>query len=100
MVTIHSQEENEFLGRLHESKVTPGVYSWFWVGARRDENNLDTFLWTDGSVMDYESWKENEPNNMNGAEYCAMSGFGTGATKQTDWNDGSCDSEGYFVCEK
>ena len=94
-MSIHSKEENEFLGELHEKNVKGKPY-WFWVGARRDENNLDTFLWTDGSVMDYESWAKNEPNNQKGVEYCALSGWGTA----TNWNDGTCNSAGYSVCEK
>ena len=94
MVSIHSYAENRFLVDLHESKKTPK--KGFWVGAKRDENNPNTFLWTDGSVLDYGTWNANEPNNQNDEEHCVIAGWGI----EKKWNDGNCNSLGYSVCEK
>ena len=96
MVSINSKRENDFLANLHDSKKKPGEFNWFWVGAKRDENNPDTFILTDGSELDYANWNENEPNNQNNEEHCVIAGWGN----ENKWNDGNCNSAGYSVCEK
>ena len=71
-----------------------GRIYFFWIGGFRDENNLNSFLWTDGTSMTFTNWKPGEPNNY--IEKCVMLGWGT----SEGWNDYTCEMEGTFVCEK
>ena len=68
-VWVNSAAENEFLGLLHED-----TEDWFWIGAKKYEDGLSSFLWTDGTPLNYENW-----NRINGDESggdCAISGLG------------------------
>ena len=101
-MVIHSKEKNDFLGKLYESKIRDGSL-WFWIGAKRDEKDPDSFLWTDRSGLEYEHWYTDrkwgyppEPNNLNNSEDCVVSGW----EEWTTWNDYNCDHLGYSVCEK
>ena len=95
MVVIHSEEKNEYLGKLYENK-TRDAPLWFWIGAKRDDKSPESFLWTDRSGLEFENWWEGEPNNWGQQEHCVLSGW----FSPTQWNDLSCDHLGYSVCEK
>ena len=90
LVWVNSDEENEFIGSLHEDTSE----AWFWIGAKRDEDNLGSFLWTDGTPLSYEKWNSSNVSNSGGD--CALSGFGDGAV----WSQANCSSQGSFICEK
>ena len=90
LVWVNSDEENEFIGSIHEDTSE----DWFWIGAKRDEDNLSSFLWTDGTPLSYENWSSSNVSNSGGD--CALSGFGDGAV----WSQANCSSQGSFICEK
>ncbi|CAJ0922817.1 unnamed protein product, partial [Mesorhabditis belari] len=55
LVTIHSQEENDFVWKLPE---TVDSDSLFWIGLKRNWNKENAFEWTDGSSVDFTNWKD------------------------------------------
>ena len=89
LVWINSAEENLFLGSLHEDKEE----TWFWIGAKRNEDDMRSFLWTDGTALSQESWNNN--NEISGGD-CGISGLGDGSV----WSQENCSSQGSFICEK
>ena len=57
-----------------------------------DSANEGTFVWTDGSPLDFDPWADGEPNDFNGAEDVAEM-YGTG-----EWNDASGAGLGCYAC--
>ncbi|CAJ0923490.1 unnamed protein product, partial [Mesorhabditis belari] len=58
LVTIHSQEENDFVRKLGKTVTSDWV---FWIGLKRNWNKENAFEWTDGSSVDFTNWDEGEP---------------------------------------
>ncbi|XP_021091715.1 low affinity immunoglobulin epsilon Fc receptor isoform X2 [Mesocricetus auratus] len=86
LVSIHSQEEQDFLMK-HINKDA-------WIGLR-DLNVEGQFIWMDGSPVGYSNWSPGEPNNAEQGEDCVMM-RGSG-----QWNDNSCRSFlDAWVCEQ
>ena len=89
MVSIHSAEEHQFVAGLGGGLL--------WLGGRRDSENREDWVWSDGAPWSYINWAEGEPNNHLGRnEDCALiyPDFGK------KWNDFPCSSETTFVCKK
>ncbi|XP_037360593.1 low affinity immunoglobulin epsilon Fc receptor [Talpa occidentalis] len=76
LVSIHSQEEQDFLTR-HASRTES------WIGLR-DLDVEGEFVWMDGTTPDYSNWRPGEPNNGGQGENCVMM-QGSG-----QWNDAYC----------
>ncbi|ERE75495.1 low affinity immunoglobulin epsilon Fc receptor-like isoform 2 [Cricetulus griseus] len=86
LVSIHSQEEQDFLMK-HISKDS-------WIGLR-DLNVEGQFIWMDGSPVGYSNWSPGEPNNAEQGEDCVL------MRESGQWNDYSCRSFLYaWVCEQ
>ncbi|XP_072326957.1 C-type lectin lectoxin-Enh6-like [Scyliorhinus torazame] len=64
-----------------------------WIGLH-DFFKEGTFLWTDGSSIDFTKWNLGEPNNNLGNEDCAHFGW----RNQFVWNDGPCNIEYSSIC--
>ncbi|CAJ0952897.1 unnamed protein product, partial [Mesorhabditis belari] len=60
LVTIHSQEEHDFIWKLAR---TVRWHSSFWIGLKRNPNREDAFEWTDGSSVDFTNWRVEEPDS-------------------------------------
>ncbi|XP_041363357.1 echinoidin-like [Gigantopelta aegis] len=63
-----------------------------WIGLT-DVLKEGSFVWTDGSTLDWTNWAKGEPNSYGGDEDCVL---------QTDrgWIDVSCTAAPYqFVCK-
>uniref|UniRef100_A0A667WDF9 C-type lectin domain-containing protein n=1 Tax=Myripristis murdjan TaxID=586833 RepID=A0A667WDF9_9TELE len=61
-----------------------------WIGLER--RGPMRWMWSDGSgTAHFTSWREDEPNNVAGNEWCAE--FVEG-----NWNDVPCDQDLSFVC--
>ncbi|CAJ0923509.1 unnamed protein product, partial [Mesorhabditis belari] len=60
LVTIHSQEENDFVWELAR---TVRWYGSFWIGLKRNPDKGNAFEWTDGSSVDFTNWDEGEPDS-------------------------------------
>ncbi len=85
LVSIHSEEENNFVYNLVNEKI-----SWIhvWIGGKRNRHN-NRFEWINGKAFNYTNWAYDEPN---GGYYIGMSGY------SGDWyNDG--DHNNTFLCE-
>ncbi|CAJ0952942.1 unnamed protein product, partial [Mesorhabditis belari] len=58
LVSIHSQEEHDFVWKLAKPVSS---YGWFWIGLKRNPDKKNAFEWTDGSSLDFTNWEEREP---------------------------------------
>ncbi len=64
----------------------------WWIGLS-DRKTEGTFVWTDGTPVNFESWAGGEPNNA-GDEDCANVTPWVGG----DWNDLFCDQQRPYIC--
>ena len=71
LVSIHNQAEAELVRKLAD-KSGSGT---FLIGLN-DRDNEGSFVWSDGTPVDYTNWWQNEPNNHGAGEDCAHMGFG------------------------
>jgi hypothetical protein len=95
LVSIHSQEENDYVGTLADmATVATGRV---WIGAIGDGPDGDfcsgsagVYEWTDGSPWDYENWRTstNEPNGCGTAPpKDAVMFFAQSQGANYGWND-------------
>ncbi|XP_066485182.1 C-type lectin BpLec-like isoform X2 [Tiliqua scincoides] len=66
-----------------------------WIGLL-DARQNGKWRWADGSVYNYESWMENQPNNLNKSEYCVELTY---STEFNAWNDSPCEKRNAYVCK-
>ena len=90
LVSIHSEEEHQFLVGLHGGAGSP------WLGGRRDQRNNSNFLWSDGTPWDYRNWAADEPNDVVDEEDCVQ----TWTSYGSQWNDLACSRVETFICKK
>ncbi|XP_021096156.1 macrophage mannose receptor 1 isoform X3 [Heterocephalus glaber] len=92
LVTVKSESEKKFLWKYVNRKGAPSMSAYF-IGLLI---SLDkTFIWMDGSKVDYVSWAPGEPNFANEDENCV--------TLYTDsglWNDINCGYPNPFICQR
>jgi len=90
MVSIHSDEENEFIRSYVEKQ--PSYSTKVWIGMKR--NITQGFKWIDESLFDYSKWARNQPDNAeNNEPYVEMWINGNGV-----WND-IIGFDREFICE-
>jgi hypothetical protein len=90
MVSIHSDEENEFIRSYVEKHASHSTK--VWLGLKR--NISQGFEWIDKSPFDYRKWSFNESDNAGSNEpYVEMWINGNGL-----WNYSS-DNNYTFICE-
>lgn len=89
LISIHTQAVQDFL--VSEAFAIQGG-DW-WVGLN-DLKTEGTFVWTDGTKLDYLHWNGGEPNNA-GEEDCANLTQGGGG----QWNDLACDAARPYICK-
>ncbi|XP_071945466.1 alpha-N-acetylgalactosamine-specific lectin-like [Antedon mediterranea] len=95
LVSIRSEEENEFVSRLWNSAtdglVTMREYHTYWIGLT-DKNEERKWRWSDTNMLtNYTNWDSDQPNNWKGNQTCVSFWnnrhcFGL----QTTWNDLKC----------
>ena len=94
LVTIHSQEEFDFLSNMvfdkHHAKYS------IWIGLVRVNN--ESFVWFDRSALNYTNWGPNEPNNWHSKNYCAV--MSSAATARGKWFDVGCTTTYLVMCQK
>ncbi|XP_053302126.1 lactose-binding lectin l-2 [Pleuronectes platessa] len=81
LVSIHSLDEQNFIKTLiknfdHAEGVT-------WNGLS-DLHKEGSWMWSDGSAVNFTFWSSGEPNNGIGIEHCVYDNYGT----DKKWNDG------------
>ncbi|XP_078496118.1 C-type Lectin CRL-like [Lissotriton helveticus] len=86
LASIHSYSDNIQLARMTHANA-PRV----WVGGLY-LHEAKSYVWTDGSEMDFKNWSTGEPNLL-AKEFC-MEMFGNGK-----WNDLPCHTKQAYICE-
>ncbi|KAL6479844.1 hypothetical protein MHYP_G00108770 [Metynnis hypsauchen] len=92
LASVHSVREHLFLQNF--VKQATGSLTRAWLGAS-DCVTEGTWLWSDGSKMNFKDWGPTQPSNYLGKENCLEINYGD--THQ--WNDDACDVRKPFVCE-
>ncbi|MHA2296059.1 MAG: lectin-like protein [Candidatus Hodarchaeales archaeon] len=86
LVTISSNEENDFVSGLTEPDTS------VWIGFTDEENEGD-WRWITGEPVTYTNWDSSEPNDAPpGEDHAELYSSGK-------WNDLPGDYGGYYVCE-
>ncbi|CAJ0952932.1 unnamed protein product, partial [Mesorhabditis belari] len=78
LVSIHSQEENDFVCELAETLVsskTASSLDGFWIGLKRNPDKGNAFEWTDGSSVDFIYWDSEEPGSNTHAKFWSSDGI-------------------------
>ncbi|XP_078542296.1 lectin-like [Lissotriton helveticus] len=92
LASVHSLEENNFIQQLVLTSAKGNPY--VWIGGS-DCHKKRVFMWTDGSLWDFQKWKPHEPNNSGGREPCLQFNY----DKPGMWNDEKCSGSMPFVCK-
>ncbi|XP_041823014.1 lactose-binding lectin l-2-like [Melanotaenia boesemani] len=90
LVSIHSQEEHDFVQSL--IKNFDHAQSPTWIGLS-DVHKEGTWMWSDGTKVDFTIWYEGQPDNYDGIQHCVhVKFFGQ------RWNDIPCSYTYTSVC--
>ncbi|KAK2865583.1 hypothetical protein Q7C36_001639 [Tachysurus vachellii] len=96
LVIIKSREEQDFVDALRSGKSA-------WIGLS-DQVTEGTWKWVDNTSLNTSYWWSQEPNNFNDedcAEIATVPDDGRPPTnKLNTWNDNSCRSSLFWICEK
>ena len=94
LACISSAEENEIVAKVSSTgKTTTSSY----IGLMRNKENIQEWMWADGSEVNYTNWNEGEPNSVN--ETVAEIYDSTRSPGAEKWNDCTVSSRNTGVVE-
>ena len=94
LACISSAEENEIVAKVSSTgKTTTSSY----IGLMRNKENIQEWMWADGSEVNYTNWNEGEPNSEN--ETVAEIYDSTRSPGAEKWNDCTVSSRNIGVIE-
>uniref|UniRef100_A0A669C0I4 Mannose receptor, C type 1b n=1 Tax=Oreochromis niloticus TaxID=8128 RepID=A0A669C0I4_ORENI len=86
LVSIHSK--HTFVHYRHNQ---------YWIGLSAPDPDTG-YVWSDGSPVNFQEWKDGEPNNENNAESCAQMKRNYWE-KTFFWSDVHCEKYNNWVCQ-
>ncbi|XP_068609207.1 uncharacterized protein [Brachionichthys hirsutus] len=89
LVSIHSQEEENFLSLYTKDSNK-------WIGLKHSPTE-GGYSWSDGSPLSHTNWGPGEPNDHDGREECVELVTDANGTRSW-WNDCHCDVHQDWVC--
>ncbi|XP_042362980.1 lactose-binding lectin l-2-like [Plectropomus leopardus] len=93
LVSIHSADEQNFIRSLIRNFDHAEGYTWIGLS---DTHKEGTWMWSDGTDVNFSYWYPGEPNNYGGHENCVHNNY----NKESKWNDRPCSRSLPFVCAK
>jgi len=100
LVSIRSNQENEFVEGLVMPLVESNKMRKFWMGGQKSGSG---WKWTDGSEVTYFGWHRRQPNNYGGNQNCLMmsSRRYRGRKWYFGWDDQGCEIASWTaICKK
>ena len=94
LACISSAEENEIVAKVSSTETTTASS---YIGLTRNAENLQEWLWADGSEVNYTNWNEGEPNSE--SEIVAEIYNSTRSSGAEKWNDCTVSSRNTGVIE-
>ncbi|KAK2711717.1 hypothetical protein QYM36_012734 [Artemia franciscana] len=94
LVSIHSEDKNKFI-YVFPDEFRRGA----WIGLKRKNS---TFMWVDGSSLDYASWNYDAPTNGANSSDCVhyLGSEDEGYKVPFKWRDSPCTDLRPILCEK
>ncbi|XP_073509982.1 C-type lectin lectoxin-Thr1-like isoform X2 [Phyllobates terribilis] len=80
--------------RQHFSLLKNIKQNNYWLGLKRNPEDIEMWEWTDGSPLTFSAWNTGEPNNDKNNEHC---GEIMGPVQL--WNDLPCTQKRKFLCK-
>ncbi|XP_049608608.1 galactose-specific lectin nattectin [Syngnathus scovelli] len=92
LASVLDAKEHALVVELIREQFDPILDTWIGLSDAIQEG---TFLWTDGSPLDFTAYGTTQPDNFEGTEDCVEI-----SDDNELWNDDGCTDMNYFVCMK
>ena len=89
LTSVHSDPENYVVNSIRKTERST------WIGLN-DQVKEGTYVWVDGTPLDYKNYHKGERNNNKGLEHCLL----LVSSGRLTWNDGTCNTKNNFICKK
>jgi len=106
LVSIGSEEEQNFLSGIVNSTSPELVEESYWVGGKRECDDCEGFIWTDGTPWVFQDFDEETVNIMeltakvNSTVTSPKAGIqGNCVQAGPRWKEASCEEKKFYFCE-